>query len=228
MTPTLPAIRPPKVQPLRLVKKAVKRVVPLALAIYFIPWVLAGYAALGLVDVLRNTRRTLSTLDRYFFGNGVFTWLLAPFNLLIDVLCLPYRNRGIYQLADLPAGHQAEIQKLIAAAHGRDLIGLLAAKMGDKKRGMMFFKWYGKNLPTTVEMPEYHEKYKYIRTIGVSVFNKRQSTGLHFGPLRVTLRVLYNVNPIDDPNVYSRSASTPTGGGTSSCSFSTTRCSTSR
>lgn len=202
MTPTLPAVRPPKVRPGRLFKKTVKRVVPLALAIYFIPITLAVYVGLGLLDVLRNTQRNLSTLDRYFFGNGVFTWLLAPFNLLMDVFCLPYRNRGIYKLGDLPAGHQEEIKKLIAAAHDRDLIGMLAAKLGESKRAMIFFKWYGKNLPTTVEMPEYHDKYRYIRTIGVSVFNKRQSTGLHYGPLRVTLRVLYNVNPIDDPNVY--------------------------
>lgn len=202
MTPTLPAVRPPKVRPGRIIKKTVKRVVPLALAVYFIPITLAVYVGFGLLDVLRNTRRNLSTLDRYFFGNGVFTWFLAPFNLLMDVLCLPYRNRGIYKLDDLPAGHQDEIKKLIAAAHDRDLIGMLAAKLGESKRAMIFFKWYGRNLPTTVDMPEYHDKYRYIRTIGVSVFNKRQSTGLHYGPLRVTLRVLYNVNPIDDPNVY--------------------------
>ena len=38
----------------------------------------------------------------------------------------------------------------------------------------------------------------------MSIFNKKQSTGKHFGPLRVTLRVLYNVNDITDPNVYIR------------------------
>jgi len=38
----------------------------------------------------------------------------------------------------------------------------------------------------------------------VSIFNKRQSTGKHYGPLRLTLRVLYNVNDITDPNVYIR------------------------
>jgi beta-hydroxylase len=200
--PAVPAVRPPKVNPLRLAKKGVKRVVPLGLAVYFIPWALGVYAALGLLDVLRNSRRNLATLDRYFFGNGVFTWLLSPFNLLMDVLCLPYMNRGIYKLEDLPAGHRAEINKLTAAAHDRDLIGLLASKLGDTKRAMIFFKWYGKNLPASVDVPEYHDRYRYIRTIGVSVFNKRQSTGLHFGPLRVTLRVLYNVNPIDSPNVY--------------------------
>lgn len=185
-------------------KKTLKRVVPLAAGLYWLPWILLAYIGCGLLDVLRNTRRTLSTVDRYFAGNGVFTWLLAPFNLLTDLLCLPFRNKGVYQLTDLPEEYQKEIKEVIAAAHNRDLIGALEAKLGDKKRGMIFFKWYGKNIPASVDMPEYHKKYRFIRTIGVSIFNKKQSTGKHYGPLRVTLRVLYNINTIDDPNVYIR------------------------
>ena len=197
-----PALRPRSINVGRLVKKTLKRVVPLTLALVFIPWGLAVYVALGLLDFSRNSRRTLTTLDCYFAGNGVFTWMLSPFNLLMDLLALPYWNRSVYQLSDLPAGHQAEIQALIDAAHKRDIIGLLESKMGEKKRGMIFFKWYGKNLPTTVDVPEFHAKYQYVRTVGVSIFNKKASTGLHFGPLRVTLRVLYNVNTIDNPDVY--------------------------
>jgi beta-hydroxylase len=198
------SLAPParRVRPFRLVKKAAKRVIPTALAIYFIPYLFAGYFTLGLLDVIRNRRRTLSTLDRYFAGNGVFTWLLAPFNLLMDLLCLPYWNRGIYRLTDLPAGHQAEIKALIDAAHRRDLVGALAEKMAGKKRGMIFFKWYGKILESSVAVPEFHQKFRYIRTIGVSVFNKRQSTGKHFGPLRITLRVLYNVNDLQGRSAY--------------------------
>jgi len=191
-------------QTLRTAKKVLKRTVPLALAIYFIPWVLATYVVLGLIDVMRNSQRTIRTLDRYFAGNGVFTWLLSPFNLLMDVFCLPYWNRGIYRLQDLPAGYQAEIQSLINAASERNLVGMLEAKMTEKKRGMIFFKWYGKNIDASVSMPEYHQPFKYIRTIGVSIFNKKQSTGEHFGPLRVTLRVLYNINDIVGKNVYIR------------------------
>jgi len=212
MPATLLAPAPPvrrRARPFRLVKKVVKRVIPVALAVYFIPYLFAGYFALGLLDVLRNRRRTLATLDRYFAGNGVFTWLLAPFNLLMDIVCLPYRNRGIYRLADLPAGHRAEITALIEAAHRRDLVGALAAQMVDKKRGMIFFKWYGKNLRTSFDFPEFHQKFRYIRTIGVSVFNRRQSTGKHFGPLRITLRVLYNVN-----DLYGRAAYIKVGGRT--------------
>lgn len=186
----------------RLVTKTLKRVVPLALLVWFVPIVLAVYVAFGLLDVLRNRPVRLSTLDRYFFGNGVFTWLLAPFNLLMDVLCLPHRNRGVYKLSDLPGGHQEEIRALIEAAHKRDLVGQLASKLGDKKRGMIFWQWYGQVLPASVEVPEFSRRYRYIRTVGCSIFNKRSSTGKHFGPLRVTLRVLYNVNDITDPNVY--------------------------
>ena len=152
---------------LRISKKTLKRTVPLALALYFIPWVLAFYIVLGLIDVMRNSQRTLRTLDRYFAGNGVFTWLLSPFNLLMDLFCFPYWNRGIYRLQDLPPGYQDEIQSLITAAAERNLVGLLESKMKEKKRGMIFFKWYGKNLPASVDMPEYHQTFKYIRTIGV-------------------------------------------------------------
>ena len=91
---------------------------------------------------------------------------------------------------------------MIAAAHASDLVSKLSLKMGESKRGMIFFKWYGRNVPTSVDVPEFHREYKYIRTIGVSIFSKRQSTGKHFGPLRITLRVLYNINPIRSKHVY--------------------------
>jgi aspartyl/asparaginyl beta-hydroxylase (cupin superfamily) len=187
---------------LRLAIRFLKRVVPLVLAIVFVPRMLVFFLLCGLVDVLRNRNRTPSTIDRYFFGNGIFTWLLSPFNLLVDLLCLPYCNRGIYHLDELPAAYQEEIRSVIDAARDNDLVGKLKEKAESQQRGMIFFKWYGKNLPTTVEMPEYHRPYRYVRTIGVSMFNKRQSTGKHYGPLRVTLRVLYNINEVTDRKVF--------------------------
>ena len=189
-------------------KKVFKRVIPLALGIWLglwfpvVGWMLLAFVACGLIDVLRNPGLRWSTIDRYFAGNGTFTWLLAPFNLILDLLCLPFWNRGVYKLEDLPAGHRAEIQTLIDAAHARNLIGLLDEKLGENKRGMIFFKWYGQDIPGSVDLPEYHANFKYLRTVGVSIFNKKQSTGKHYGPLRVTLRVLYNINPVDNPNVY--------------------------
>ena len=198
----LPRFGSARAPALKFAKKTVKRVVPLALAVYFIPVFFAMYVGAGLVDFLRNKRRTLASLDRYFAGNGFFTWLLSPFNLLMDLFTLPYRNKGIYKLSDLPAAYQDEINSLIDATQHSGLIGKLEAKLGEKKRGMIFFKWYGKNVRTSVDVPEFHRHFKYIRTIGVSIFNTRQSTGKHFGPLRITLRVLYNINRIDSDKVY--------------------------
>jgi beta-hydroxylase len=183
-------------------KRAAKRIIPLALAVYFIPGLLAIYVGLGLLDFLRNKRRTLGTLDRYFAGNGFFTWILSPFNLLMDVISLPYWNRGIYRLSDLPKPYQDEINAMIEAARRSDLVSKLDAKMQGTKRGMIFFKWYGKNVQTSIDVAEFHRAYRYIRTIGVSIFNTKQSTAKHFGPLRVTLRLLYNINEIDSENVY--------------------------
>src|SRR5262249_54832586 len=162
-------------------------------ALYFIPKIFLVYLCCGLADVLRNQGRNPATLDRYFAGNGFFTWLLCPFNLLMDVMALPFRNKGIYKITDLPKAYQDEIHSVINTAHRRDLVGALAAKLGDRARGMIFFKWYGRNTEASVDVPEYHQQYRFIRTIGVSIFNKKQSTCKHFGPLRVTLRVLYNI-----------------------------------
>jgi beta-hydroxylase len=203
MTPVSPARpRTPRTELLRFTKKSAKRIVPVALAMYAVPAAFAVFVAFGLLDLARNQRRTLATFDRYFAGNGFFTWLLSPFNLLMDLLTLPYPNKGIYKLTDLPKPYQDEITALIDAAHRNELVGKLNAKLGEKKRGMIFFKWYGKNVQTSVDVPEFHRHYKYIRTIGVSIFNTRQSTGKHFGPLRVTLRVLYNINRIDSRAAY--------------------------
>ncbi|HZZ78137.1 MAG TPA: aspartyl/asparaginyl beta-hydroxylase domain-containing protein [Gemmataceae bacterium] len=182
--------------------KAARKIALFGLAAYFIPEVTAFFVACGTLDVLRNSRRTWSTIDRYFAGNGFFTLILSPFNLLMDLLSLPYWNKGIYKIEDLPKTHQEEINTIIEAALKQDLVGKLESKMEGQKRGMIFFKWYGKNIDNTLEIPEFHQQFKYIRTIGVSVFNKKQSTGKHYGPLRITLRVLYNINDMKDKTAF--------------------------
>jgi beta-hydroxylase len=159
-----------------------------------VPIVLVFYFVCGLLDVMRNTRRDIFTIDNYFFGNGVCTWLLSPFNLLMDVLALPYVNKGLYQLEDLPAPIQEEINDLIKSSHDCEVTEQLESRIGSG-RSMIFFKWYGKNLKNSIEIPAFHKRYRYIRTIGVSVFNKRKSTSWHYGPLRATFRVLYNLRP---------------------------------
>jgi aspartyl/asparaginyl beta-hydroxylase (cupin superfamily) len=184
----------------KLVLRVFKIGIPLAIVAYFVPWLVLFYVICGLLDLRRNTALNWATVNRYFFGNGWFTWLLSPFNLLMDLIT--FRNKKIYQLQDLPADYQEEINNLLNAIKTRNVIGELTDKMQGKNRGMIFFKWYGKNIKNTVTVPEFHQDYRYVKTIGISMFNKQQSTSLHFGPLRVTLRVLYNINAIDSDNIY--------------------------
>ena len=169
---------------------------------YFLPKLFALYVVCGLLDVLRTRPWNRETLVRYFMGRGYGTWLTSPFNLLMDVATIPYRNKGIYKLEDLPPSYQAEIAAVIAAAEESQLSRQLESRMTGCPLGMIFFKWYGRNQKASINVPAFDAPFKYIRTIGVSVFNKRKSTSTHFGPLRITLRVLYCLNDISDPGAY--------------------------
>ena len=197
-----PAIRPSV--SFKFVLKTLRKAALAGVAAFFAPGIFGFYVCCGALDVVRNQHRTFSTIHRYFAGNGVFTWLLSPFNLMLDLLSLPYTNKGVYKITDLPRAYQDEIKTIIDASHASDVVGKLESKMAGQRRGMIFFKWYGKNVDASIDVPEFHRDFKYVRTIGVSVFNKKQSTGKHYGPLRITLRVLYNINDIADRNVYIR------------------------
>ena len=186
-------------KPLTRLAQVVLILVPLS---YFFPWLMLFYFACGLYDVSRNTKFDLALLDRYFFGNGVTTWILSPFNVLMDILALPYINKGVYKLEDLPKDYQDEIRSVIDAAIKQDLVGQLQRTAEAHARSMFFFKWYDANVNTVIDVPAFHRGYKYIKTIGVSVFSKKESTSKHFGPLRATFRVLYNVNTMDDKSAY--------------------------
>jgi hypothetical protein len=61
---------------------------------YFFPKIALFYAVCGAYDVGRNSALNLSTLRRYFIGNGFPTWILSPFNILLDLLSLPYVNKS--------------------------------------------------------------------------------------------------------------------------------------
>jgi beta-hydroxylase len=65
---------------------------------YFFPKFALLYLCCGVYDVFRNRKLTPSIVLQYFLGNGFFTWLLSPFNALMDVLTLPYLNKGVYRL----------------------------------------------------------------------------------------------------------------------------------
>ena len=64
------------------------------------------------------------------------------------------------------------------------------------------FSLYGANLDTFLNIPAFHQDWRYVQTIGVSVFNKKVSTSLHFGFLRASLRILYNLNDMTDNSAY--------------------------
>ena len=167
----------------------------LAVAFYFIPVITIIFLVSGLFDVLRNDNKDQRLFSLYFLGNGMFTWLLSPFNLLADLLC--YRNRGVWKLDQFPEDYQREVNEVLGIFKERksEIIADIDANFGAGRRGMYVYQWYGKHRIDNV--PEFNKDYKYIKTIAVSVFSKRESTSWHFGPLRLSLRILYNLIPVD-------------------------------
>jgi beta-hydroxylase len=137
---------------------------------YLLPEVILFYVLCGAYDVSRNSNIDGRLLYRYFFGNGVPTWALSPFNILMDIVTLPFINKKIYQLQDLPEECQAEINELIEVVKAEKVVDELASRAEKIRRSMIFFKWYGNNIDNFYNIPAFHKDYKYIRTIGVSVF----------------------------------------------------------
>jgi aspartyl/asparaginyl beta-hydroxylase len=169
---------------------------------WFFPKFALFYAICGAYDLSRNRGMDWSTPRRYFIGNGFFTWMLSPVNILLDLLSLPYVNKGVYKLEDLPPAHQEEIRRLIRISNEENLAAKLEARAAEHSRTMIFFRWYGINIDTFLDIPAFHEGWNYIQTIGVSVFNKKVSTSKHFGYMRASLRVLYNLNDMKDDSAY--------------------------
>ncbi len=192
----------------RLAGPITKIVLILAVLAYVFPTMALVYVFCGIYDVLRNTERTPELFEKYFLGEGLPVWLpspvwlLSPLNALLDLLSLPFVNRGVFRLDDLPQTHRKEIVRLIESTRALDVVGRLQAAASEQKRSMFFFKWYGVDIAQSADIPAFHQDYEYIVTIGVSVFNKRQSVSRHFGPLRATYRVLYNINDMPDNSAY--------------------------
>jgi len=180
-----------------LTKKNFRKLLVLAIVLgplfLFFPYFMGAYVVLGLIDLSRHGRLNRDLVAQYFTGNGVLTWLLSPLNLLFDLLSFrrPYR---LY-MKDFPEQQRAEIQRVLDMFEAKkDRITTdLRAQMKGKRRGMLFYKWYGENVDNSV--PEFNADFKYVKTIGVSVFNSRESTSVHFGPIRLTVRLLYNLTP---------------------------------
>ncbi|MCX8569991.1 MULTISPECIES: aspartyl/asparaginyl beta-hydroxylase domain-containing protein [Hyphomicrobiales] len=184
----------------RTIRKLAIAAVVLAAGLYFIPVVTLFFLATGLIDVMRNTRRDAMVFERYFLGNGIPTWLLSPFNLLIDLLS--YRNKGIYKLQDLPPEWQEEVDFVLDTFRARkdEVVGDIDKVFEAGRRGMYVYRWYGKENAHNIQ--EFKREFRFIKTIAVSVFSGRESTSFHYGPIRLTLRVLYNLSPVKTDQIF--------------------------
>ncbi len=182
------------------ISRYLRILIPLAILFYLVPIITVLFVACGILDIARHHRVTRDLAKQYFFRNGLPTWLLSPFNLFLDLISS--RNKYVYRLEDFPSGHRAEIERVLKTFDDNrdEIISDIKKQMAGKKRGMLFYKWYDKNV--NEDVPAFNEDYTYIKTIGVSVFNQKESTSLHFGPLRLTLRVLYNLTAFKSDNVF--------------------------
>lgn len=153
----------------------------------------------GLIDVSRHKTMNLKLIKEYFLGKGFLTFVLSPLNLFADLLS--FRNLHTFKIEDLPLEHQDEINAVISLfdKHAKGIADRFNENIEDN-RTMLFYKWYGYKLDESIE--EFNNDYKYIKTIGVSLFRQKTSTSRHFGPLRMTYRILYNFNKVKKEGSY--------------------------
>jgi len=159
------------------------------------------YLALGLIDVSRNEQNGEAPVwKRYFTGNGLLTWALSPLNLLMDLLSR--KTSGIPKKTDLPVECQKEIDELISVVEREydQIAKRMESRQAAGTRLMLLYKWYGRQVDTSI--PELNKDFKYIKTVGISVFNGNTSTSYHYGPIRITYRLLFNMNKVDRDDIF--------------------------
>ncbi|GJL85785.1 MAG: aspartyl/asparaginyl beta-hydroxylase [Micavibrio sp.] len=184
----------------RKLPRRIAAVLVVFLVVYLFPWLVVFFLLCGFVDVMRHKDITPFLLKRYFMGNGILTMLMAPLNLLADLFS--FKNKIIYKIDDLPEDYQKEIMEVVDIFKEKkdDIMESMDKRLAESGRGMLFIKWYDKVMEQSIV--DYNVETKYIKTVAVSAFNKGQKTKLHFGPLRLSLRVLYNLNPIQNDQIY--------------------------
>lgn len=187
----------------KLFKKIVKRVLAL-LIVFYLYWPIALlYVITGIYDVMRQKYADKKFLFyQYFLVNGTLAWLFSPINALIDILCLPFINKQVYKLSDLPPKHIDEINKIIQECPRDYLISAINELRLTQGRSMLMYKWYGFNVENEYNVPLFHENFAKILTIGVSSFKSYTSTTKHFGWLRAGIRVLINIDSHVDSGAY--------------------------
>ena len=183
-------------------RRVVVAAVVLAPAIYFVPILTLFMIVCGVMDVRRHNKITYALVEKYFLGNGLLTWMFSPLNLLADLFS--HRNRVIYKLEDMPTDHRREIETCVweFVDNGDRIKAHVAGTLEQNKRCMLTFRWFNTTQVTALRIPAFERDYRFIKTIAVSVFNTRERTSWHFGPLRLTFRVLYNLEPVRSPDAY--------------------------
>jgi hypothetical protein len=187
----------------KLFKKILKRVMGL-LIIAIIYWPLAVlYILTGFYDVARQKSKDKKFLFyQYFLVNGTLAWFFSPINTLIDILCLPFINKQVYSLTDLPEAHQNEIKQIINECPREFLVSTIENLALTQGRSMLMYKWYGFTVENEYKVPLFHKNFSKILTIGVSSFKANASTRKHFGWLRAGIRVLINIDKTVDDGAY--------------------------
>lgn len=174
--------------------------VAVILIIYFLPLLFIFYLCCGILDISRHKPLNFYIVKKYFIGNGCLTWLLSPINLIADVIA--WNRKTIVAFDHLPDDCKNELEQIINNIDKEKIISYLPDRMKNNRKAMIFFKWYGKNIDNQLSISQFHQDFKYIKTIGVSTFNKGAATIDHFGPLRVTWRVLYNIDVKEQGQAY--------------------------
>ena len=187
----------------KFIKRLVTRAIPIAIITYFCWPLTAVYTVASIYDVMRmNNKDKGFIFTQYFMVNGLLTWLLSPFNMLIDIICLPFINKQIYKLEDLPKLHQKEIKIILEGTPRKFLTDALNELSEKGERTMLFYRWYGFNVENKYPVPLFHTNFKRVLTIGVSSFGAQSQTSWHFGWSRAGVRVLINIDEIVGEGAY--------------------------
>ncbi|NVK34962.1 MAG: aspartyl/asparaginyl beta-hydroxylase domain-containing protein [Rhodobacteraceae bacterium] len=182
------------------IRRLARVVIPLAILIWLVPWLALFFVVCGILDLARHKRFDPALIAKYFSGNGLLTWLLSPVNLFFDLISK--RNHYRMQLSEFPDEERAEIEGMLKVFDTRrdEILADLQGRMDGKRRGMVFYRWYDQ--PADLSIPEFNRDFKYVKTIGVSIFNGQEKTSLHFGPLRLTIRLLYNLTTRQSDEIF--------------------------
>ncbi|HEX7759778.1 MAG TPA: aspartyl/asparaginyl beta-hydroxylase domain-containing protein [Caulobacteraceae bacterium] len=156
----------------------------------------------GSLDVGRHSRFRWPLVEEYFTSKGLVTWLLSPINLLADLASRG--GTGLVRFEDMPEAHRQEIEACVAAFidNGDAIRTHIQESLGATPRAMLTFQWFGRAAPTAIRIPAFERRYRYVKTIAVSTFSPRARTSWHFGPHRLTFRVLRNLDPIASREAY--------------------------